>query len=151
MKKGARAHVLMRPTHNLWNMHRCLVSKHTPNLVTIGRTIPELQLSGQFWHLLRSTRYQLGWVPKWGKFALNKILLNRATTLWRLYGNRMHNCRESAVLSKASLWDRPGKFRTKHRKAKHRNRRILNQKYRLRKIWTDKIANAKNRVVKYQT
>ena len=32
------------------SMHRGLVSQHTPNLVTIGLSIPELQLSRQFLH-----------------------------------------------------------------------------------------------------
>ena len=47
-EKGARAHVQMYPTHDLFSMHRCLVSKHTPDLVTIGLAIPELQFSAQF-------------------------------------------------------------------------------------------------------
>ena len=57
---SARAHVLMYPTHSLCNMHRCLVSKRTSNLVTTGRAIPELQLSGRFGHPSRRIRYLPG-------------------------------------------------------------------------------------------
>ena len=38
----ARAHVQLCPSHDLRNIYRCLVCKHTPNLFTIGRAIPEL-------------------------------------------------------------------------------------------------------------
>ena len=38
----ARVHVQMCLTNDLCNMHRCLVSNHTTNLVAIGRAIPEL-------------------------------------------------------------------------------------------------------------
>ena len=43
-------HVRMYPSHDLCNciMHRYLVSNYTPNLVTVGRAIPELWLSGPF-------------------------------------------------------------------------------------------------------
>ena len=41
------AHVHAYHTHGLCNMHRHLVL-HTPNLVSIGRAIPELWVSGQF-------------------------------------------------------------------------------------------------------
>ena len=34
--------------HNLWDMHRILVSNDTPNVVTIGPAIPELQLCETF-------------------------------------------------------------------------------------------------------
>ena len=43
----ARIHAQVLPIHDLCNMHRYLISKHTPNLVTIGQAIAELQLSGQ--------------------------------------------------------------------------------------------------------
>ena len=38
----ARTHMQMHPAYDLCNMHRCSVSKHAPNLVTIGQAIPEL-------------------------------------------------------------------------------------------------------------
>ena len=38
----SRAHVQMYSTYDLSNMYRGLVSKHTPNFVTIGLFIPEL-------------------------------------------------------------------------------------------------------------
>ena len=49
-------------------MHRGVVSKHTPNFVIIGLSIPELELSGQFLHLPHFARatchsgYPDGWV-----------------------------------------------------------------------------------------
>ena len=71
-KRGtsARAHVLMYPTHDLLNMHRWLVSKHIPNLVTIGPAIPGLLLSDQFWHPSRGGAGH-GWAPNSQNFLIN--------------------------------------------------------------------------------
>ena len=89
---SARAHVQMYSTHDLGNMHRCLVSKRTPNLATIGRAIPELQLSGQFWHPSRGTRCPPRWPPpKWAKFGFKQLLLNRTITMRRPRVNQTHS------------------------------------------------------------
>ena len=48
-KKGyVHSGMHMQLTHDLSNMHYCLVPKRIPNFVTIGKTIPELNLSDQF-------------------------------------------------------------------------------------------------------
>ena len=60
----ARAHVQMHNTNDLWDMHRYMVSNHTPHLVTIGPAISELWLSGPFRHPSRGTRYPPGRPPK---------------------------------------------------------------------------------------
>ena len=53
----AYAHMQIYPTHDLCNMHRCLVSKQTPNLVTIDQAVPELYLAVNFdtIHVARAT------------------------------------------------------------------------------------------------
>ena len=57
-KKGcAGAHVWVHPTDSLCDMHCYLMPKHTPNLVTIARAVPELKLSDQIWHASRGPRY----------------------------------------------------------------------------------------------
>ena len=62
---SARAHVQMYPTHDLCNMHRGLVSKHTPNFVTISPSIPELKLRANFDTRSHCTCHVPQWLPRW--------------------------------------------------------------------------------------
>ena len=90
------------PTHDLCIMHRYLISKHMPNLVTMGWIISELKPSGQFWHPLRGTRYVREWPPKWAQSKCNQLLSNRPTSLWRQSVNRTYGFAD-INFSKASL------------------------------------------------
>ena len=79
------------PIHGLCNMHRYLVSEYAPNLVTVRRAIPKLQLSVQFWHPSHGTHYLLEWTPNGPIPTVIKVCLNGPIPLWRPPGNRMNS------------------------------------------------------------
>ena len=46
-------------------MHRDLASKHIPNFVTIGPSIPELKLAANFYTPSLGTCHVSQWLPRW--------------------------------------------------------------------------------------
>ena len=129
---SAGALVQMYATHDLCNMHRDLASKHKPNLVTIGISIPELKLSSQFLHPL--TLHVPQWLPRWMGVGSIHGRRDVATHQRRPFVNRTRGCRDISS-SKASR-SRVGPCRavsgrsyldffTKPRKNPHRSLRSL--------------------------
>ena len=72
----------MYPTHDVLNMHRCLLSKRIPNLVTIGRAIPEYSLGANLDTLYAARATRQGDLPNEPSPTVIKVCrLNGSTPL----------------------------------------------------------------------